>query len=299
MPTCIQTSDLTKCYRHVVAVGGLSLEIETGEVFGLLGPNGAGKSTTLYMLTGLVRPTSGRVTVFGKDLRRSFLEIAPRMGVLVERPTFYDQLTARANLLLLARLSDERVAVDRALDRVGLLWAANQKTGTFSQGMRQRLGLAQALLTEPELLVLDEPTNGLDAESTRDIIKLLRLLSEQAKVTVVVSSNLLHEVEALCDRVAIMNRGRLLACEMTDKLLSYDPTQIEVLVDAPEAAAKRLMEQPWVSGVEMHHGRLHVQLSEATVHQLTSFLVSAGYVVSGIIPQRRSLQDFFLKVLNQ
>jgi ABC-2 type transport system ATP-binding protein len=283
----------------VVAVGGLSLEIETGEVFGLLGPNGAGKSTTLYMLTGLVHPTSGSVTIFGKDLRRGFLDIAGRMGVLVERPSFYDHMTARANLLLLARLSGKRVTVDRALDRVGLLWAANQKVHTYSHGMRQRLGLAQALLTEPELLILDEPTNGLDAESTRDTIKLLRLLAEQAQVTIIVSSNLLHEAEVLCDRVAIMNRGRLLACEHTDKLLSYDPKQVELLVEAPETAAKRLMEQPWVDSADLRHGRVHVKLGDASVHQLTSFLISAGYVVSGIIPQRRSLQDFFLKVLKQ
>lgn len=299
MPTCIETSDLTKCYGHVVAVGGLSLKIETGEVFGLLGPNGAGKSTTLYMLTGLVRPSSGSVTVFGKDLRRSFLEIASRMGVLVERPSFYGHLTARANLLLLARLAGRHVTVDRALDRAGLLWAANQKVRTFSHGMRQRLGLAHALLTEPELLILDEPTNGLDAESTRDTIKLLRLLAEQAKVTIVVSSNLLHEAEMLCDRVAIMNRGRLLTCERTDKLLSYDPRQVEIILEAPEAAAKRLMEQPWIEAVEIDHGRVNVKLGEATIHQLTSFLISSGYVISGVIPQRRSLQDFFLKALKQ
>jgi len=299
MPTCVETTDLTKCYGNVVAVGGLSLEIDAGEVFGLLGPNGAGKSSTLYMLTGLVRPTSGGVTIFGKDLRRGFLEIAGRMGVLVERPSFYNHMTARDNLLLLACLCGRRVTVDRALDRVGMLWAANQKVATFSHGMRQRLGLAQALLTEPELLILDEPTNGLDAESTRDTLRLLRLLAEQAKVTIIVSSNLLHEVETLCDRVAIMNRGRLLACERTDKLLSYDPKQVEVLVESPESATKRLKEQPWVASVEQHHGKISVKLGEANIHQLTSFLISSGYIVSGIIPQRRSLQDFFLKVLKR
>ncbi|HQM51257.1 MAG TPA: ABC transporter ATP-binding protein [Candidatus Hydrogenedentes bacterium] len=299
MPTCIETTDLTKCYGHVVAVGGLSLRIEVGEIFGLLGPNGAGKSTTLYMLTGLVRPTSGTVTVFGKDLRRAFLDIAGRMGVLVERPSFYDHLTARANLLLLARLAGRGVTVDRALDRAGLLWAADRKVHTFSHGMRQRLGLAQALLTEPELLILDEPTNGLDTESARDTIRLLRLLAERAKVTIIVSSNLLHEAEALCDRVAIMNRGRLLTCERTDKLLSYDPKQVEVIVEAPEAAAKRLMDQPWVDAVETDHGRINVKLGNATIHQLTSFLISSGCVISGVIPQRRSLEDFFLKAIKR
>lgn len=299
MPTCVQTSKLTKCYGSVVAVGGVSFEIETGEVFGLLGPNGAGKSSTLYMLTGLVPPTRGTVTVFGKDLRRHFLDVAPRMGVLVERPSFYEHLSARRNLMLLAALSGRELTVDRALDMAGLLPAASRKVRTFSLGMRQRLGIAQALMTEPELLILDEPTNGLDAESSHETLKLLRLLAEQARVTVVVASNRLQEVEVLCDRVAIMNKGRILACERTDTLLSYDTKNIEVLLEAPEAAAKRLMEQPWVDSVELQNGRVLVKLGDATAHHLTSFLVGSGYVILGVIPRRRTLQDFFLKVLNR
>lgn len=298
MPSCIQISSLTKCYGSVVAVSGLTLEVQAGEVIGLLGPNGAGKSTTLGMLCGLIAPSSGAVSIFGKDLRRNFLDIAPRMGVLVDRPAFYEYLTARRNLILLAQLAQREVNIDRVLDRLNLLHIADRKVGELSRGVRQRLGLAQAMLTDPELLVLDEPTNSLDVESSHEVLLLLRRLADEARVTIVVSSHLLHEVESLCDRVAIINKGRLLACERTESLLSHDQTQIEVMVDAPEAAARRLAEQAWVASASVHAGRVHVRLKSPNVHQLTSFLVGSGYVVSAIIPKRRTLQEYFLKVMN-
>ena len=238
MACCIQTTELTKCYGNTVAVGGLSLEVESGEIFGLLGPNGAGKSTTLYMLTGLVPPSSGSISIFGKDLRRGFLEIANRMGVLVARPALYDHLSVRQNLILLSKLARREVTVDRALDLVGLLEESHKKVGTISTGMLQRLGLAQAILTEPELLILDEPASGLDVESKQEIFKLLRRLASEAKVTIVLSSHLMHEVEEVCDRVAVINKGRLVSCDRTDALLSYDQKNVDVLLDYPEAAAE-------------------------------------------------------------
>jgi ABC-2 type transport system ATP-binding protein len=299
MPTCIQLEKLTKCYGKTVAVGGLSFEVETGEVLGLLGPNGAGKSTTLYMLTGLVRPTAGSVSLFGRDLHNHFLDIAQRMGVLVERPSFYEHLSARRNLMIFAQLAGREVNIDRALDRVDLLRAGDGKVRGFSQGMRQRLGLAQALLTEPELLILDEPTSGLDIEATQEVLALLRQLAEEAKVTIVFSSHLLHEVETLCDRVAVLNEGNLVACEAMDALLSYDESRVDVLVDAPDAVAKRLGEQDWVTGVSSYPGRVHVRLDGVSVNHLTAFLVNNGYKLAGVIPKRRTLRDYFLEVLQK
>jgi ABC-2 type transport system ATP-binding protein len=298
MAACVQTENFAKCYGSVVAVSGLTLSVREGEVFGLLGPNGAGKSTTLYALCGLIPPTSGSISLFGKDLRRNFLEVMARVGVMVERPSFYNHLSAKRNLQLLARLARKEVTVDRALDRVGLLHLGGRRVGAMSHGMRQRLGLAQALLTEPDLLILDEPTGGMDVESTQEILRLLRFLADEAKVTIIFSSHMLHEVETLCDRVAIMNQGRLLACEETDRLISYDTSKADVLLDAPEAAAKRLKEQPWVESVTVQPGRVSVALNGASIHQLTTFLIGAGYRISGILPRRRTLQDYFVKVLH-
>ena len=298
MAVCIQTVELVKRYGSTLAVDHLNLEVQAGEVLGLLGPNGAGKSTTIGMLVGLIRPTSGLISIFGKDMRRHFLEIMGRLGVVCERPAFYGHLSARENLLILARLARREVTVDKALDRVGLLDVASKKVQTLSMGMRQRLGLAQALLLEPELLLLDEPANGLDPEATREMLGLLRHLANDALVTIVFSSHMLHDVEELCDRVAIINKGRLIACDRTDALLSYDQTHAEVLIDAAEAAARRLVGMAWVVSVEARPGRLDVVLRDANIHQLNSFLLNTGYRVAGIMPRRRTLQDYFLKVLN-
>ncbi|MCH7959518.1 MAG: ABC transporter ATP-binding protein [Candidatus Hydrogenedentes bacterium] len=298
MPHVICLDNITKTYGATVAVNGLSLEIEQGEIFGLLGPNGAGKSTTLYMLSGLVKPTSGTLSIFGKDLRRNFLEIIPRMGVLVERPSFYEHLTVEKNLLISSRLAGKHVTIDRALDLVGLVHLADKRVSTLSRGMRQRLGLAQAFLTEPELLILDEPTNAIDPEHALEIVQLLRRLSDSASVTIVISSHTMYEMETLCDRVAIINQGELVSCESTDTLLSYDTSSVEVLIDSPEPAARRLRDESWVESVEVERGRLQVHLNDSTPHHLNSFLVANGYKVSGLTPRRRTLQEYFLKALN-
>lgn len=296
-PAVIQTENLTKVYGQLAAVNGLSLKVQRGEVFGLLGPNGAGKSTTLYMLTGLVRPSAGGVSLFGKELRQNFLEIAGRIGVLFERPSFFDHLSVRRNLLVLSQLARRSVTVDRSLDRVGLLDAAGKPVSSLSQGMRQRLALAQAIMTEPELLILDEPTTGLDVEATQEILKLLRTLADEAKVTILLSSHMLHDVETLCDRVGIMNHGRFVACDKTDNLLSFDQTVVEVVLESPEAAAKRLRQEAWVDQVELKTGRIVVRLKDGTAHQLNQFLLHAGYRVTALMPRRRSLQEYFLGVV--
>lgn len=299
MPTCVQLNNVTKIYGSHIAVRDLTLSVKSGEVFGLLGPNGAGKTTTLYMLAGLVRPTSGAINLFGKDLRRHFLDTARRIGVVVERPAFFDQLSLRQNLRMCAVLSGKDVMVDRALDRAGLLHAADRKAGALSQGMKQRLALAQAILTEPALLLLDEPTAGMDVESSQEILRFLRYLADEGGVTVVISSHAMHEVECLCDRVAVIKDGALVACEKTSDLLSLDVTHLDIIVDAPEAAARRLLEEAWVSGAEIISNRLIVTLTDATPHQVITLLIQAGFRITAVIPRQRTLQEYFLKAMNQ
>jgi len=295
----LEIKGLTKRYGKVCAVDNISLEVKQGEVLGLLGLNGAGKSTTLYMLAGLVRPTSGSISMFGMDLHKHFLEIAHHVGYLVERPAFYDYLSVRDNLAICARLAGRPAEIDRTLEQVDLLYAAHKKARTLSTGMRQRLGLAQALLFKPDLLILDEPTSGLDPEATRDLLTLLSNLTRENHITLVFSSHMLREVEELCDRVAIVNQGQLIACEEMESLLYYDHSTVDVLVDSPELLVERVRAQEWVSSAQASNGKLEVVLADAPVHRLTAFLVNQGCEVNGVIPRRGTLQDYFLRVLKK
>jgi len=299
MATCIHMAGVTRRFGTRTAVSDFSLDVQTGEIVGLLGPNGAGKSTTLNMLCGLVRPQRGEICLFGKDLRRHFIEIARKTGVVLERPVFYEHLSVRRNLKLQARLARRTVNVDRILGMAGILECAGELAGTLPQEMRQRLALAHAILTEPELLLLDEPTAGLNAESTQEIHQLLRRLVDEAKVTVLFTSHLLHEVQCVCDRVAIMNEGRLAAVEPANHLLSYDTSRLEVIVDHPERALKRLGGQTWLRRAELKSGYLDVWVEEGAAHQLTALLLGSGLQIAGIVPRRRTLKDYLMRVLNQ
>ncbi len=296
MGSCIVMENVTKRYGRTVAVGDLSLEVRQGEVLGLLGPNGAGKSTTIGMLSGLIRPSSGRISVFGLDLARDRIAIARRMGVLVERPAFPEYLSVRRVLKIHALLAGSDNSVESVMARTGLAHVARKHVGALSQGMRQRLGIAQAILTEPELLILDEPTSGLDVEGTRDTLRFLRRLCNEAGVTIVFSSHQMQEVEALCDRVAILNEGGLVACEEKETLLSWDLSEVDLLVDRPEEAAAELAGLGWVVSVGPRPGGLHVHLEGPKSDELAAWLVGRGFRVAGMAPHRRTLEDYFLRV---
>ena len=296
--TCVRLDGVSKHYGSAVAVSNLSLEVEEGEILGLLGPNGAGKSTTLAMIAGLVRPSSGTIAVFGRDAAEHHLAILNRIGVLSESPSLYEHLTVSKNLSLLARLSGRELTLDRALDMVGLLPYADQRVGTLSRGLRQRVGLAQAFLTEPELLLLDEPTTALDPEQAIQTIEHLRRLSKSAGVTIIFSTHQIDEIEGLCDRVAVLDAGHLMLCEEAESVLTYDRSQVDVLLDSPESAGRKLAQEAWVDEVEVRGGRLRVRLRDGSPGQLASFLIAAGHPISGIIPRRRTVQELYLKAKN-
>ncbi len=206
-PVVLQTEQLTKKYRRRVIVDRLSLMVEGGDIFGFLGQNGAGKSTTIRMALGLVRPTSGHVRVLGYDMSRQPLRALKRIGAIIDAPAFYEDFSGRQNLRMLAAMSGgaKRERIETALEIVGLRERACDPVRVYSHGMRQRLGIAQALLPDPELIILDEPTDGLDPQGLCEIRVLIRRLRDELGLTVLLSSHLLHEVEQICNRVAIID----------------------------------------------------------------------------------------------
>jgi ABC-2 type transport system ATP-binding protein len=219
----IETEELTKVYGSQVAVNHLNLQIQEGEIFGFLGPNGAGKTTTLLMFLGMTEPTSGNVRVCGFDPRRDPLRIKEKIGYLPENVGFYDDMDARQNLQFVARLNripDEvsRKRIDEMLGKVGLLEEAKKKVGTYSKGMRQRLGIAEVLIKEPKLIFLDEPTIGLDPDGTNRMLDLIRSLSRDKNMTIFFSSHLLDQVQRISDRVGIMIKGNLVAVGPIEEL---------------------------------------------------------------------------------
>lgn len=296
-PTIV-ASRLTKQYGETTVVNALDLRLHAGEVFGLLGPNGAGKTTTILMLLGLVEPTSGTVEVLGLDPARYPLEVKSRVGYLPDAVGFYDSLTGRENLRFTARLNqlskgETETRIAELLEEVGLNDAADRPTGTYSRGMLQRLGIADALVKRPQVLILDEPTTSIDPEGVAEMLALIRGLAEERAVTVLLSSHLLHQVQAVCDRVAIFVRGTVVAQGAPHELAAKNtgPEQVEVQTKADQAQVRAaLAGKPFVEAVQA--GRVPnvylVRVTRGSTNQLISALVQAGLELSGV---RRSSDD--------
>ncbi len=288
----LATYDLKKHFGSVAAVNGISLEVRRGEVFGFLGPNGAGKSTTIGMLLGLLHPTAGGVEIFGEPVTPRHTRALRRTGALLGSPGLYPYLSGRDNLALLARLSPKvsRGRVDEVLAQVALTEAAGRKMSSYSTGMKQRLGLAAALLAGPELLILDEPTNGLDPSGMRDMRELVRSLAGEG-MTVFLSSHLLHEVEQVCDRVAVLNSGRVVAQGPVGELLGGQII-VRVAVPAPQEAAALLRTLPGVQEIKVNGRGLEVSglSSQAVVAHLTA----NGLVPSEVTAGCEDLESVFL-----
>jgi ABC-2 type transport system ATP-binding protein len=247
----IELADLTKRYGSFTAVDNLNLTIQKGEVFGLLGPNGAGKSTTILMMLGLTEPSSGTVKVCGTDSTMNPIEVKRKVGYLPEDVGFYDDLTGMENLMYTARLNrisgkDAAKKAEQLISRVGLTEASAKKAGKYSRGMRQRLGLADVLIKNPEVIILDEPTLGIDPKGVREFLDLIVSLSKEEGITVLFSSHHLHQVQQVCDRVGLFVSGKLLAegdiQTLSQKLYANSPVIIEVGISDKKLTAKRLQE---------------------------------------------------------
>ena len=295
--TVLETRGLTKRYGRRAVVDDLSLAVGRGDICGFLGQNGAGKSTTLRMVAGLVRPSAGEVFLLGHDVARRRARALRRVGVIIESPAFYDNFSGRAHLRMLASLSGGATArrIDEVLGIVGLAARGRDAVRAYSYGMRQRLGIAQALLPDPELIILDEPTNGLDPQGIREVRDLIRRLRDDLGLTVMLSSHLLSEVEQLCDRVAIIDGGRLLYQGPTGELVA-PAGAIRLTVDLPEEAARLLAAEAGLAARREGADSLRVEAGADLAARVNELLVSRGVKVSALVPVRETLEDVYLRL---
>jgi ABC-2 type transport system ATP-binding protein len=285
---------LVKRYGDITAVAGVDLTVERGDVFGYLGPNGAGKTTSLRMLLGLIRPTEGSAQLFGRDPLEVGARALDGVAGFVEGPRFYPYLSGRKNLRLLADLDGGAPAsrIEEVLDVVDLRDRGKDRVGGYSHGMRQRLGIAASLLRDPQLLLLDEPTTGLDPAGMRDMRELVKSLASEG-ITILLSSHILAEVEELCNRVAIIRSGRIIYEGLLDELLQSAAGGFRLRASDPERARALLLARG-VEGVQLVDGELRFQADAAAIEAATVALGQAGIGISALVPLNATLEELFL-----
>ncbi|MGI6129189.1 MAG: ABC transporter ATP-binding protein [bacterium] len=301
--TIITTKNLTKRYDTLVAVDQLNLEIFAGEVFGLLGPNGAGKTTTILMLLGLTEPSAGIVNVAGHDPTRNPLKVKRQVGYLPDNVGFYEELTGRENLRYTAELNalppqERENRIDVLLKQVGLAAAADRPVGTYSRGMRQRLGIADALVKDPAIVILDEPTLGIDPEGTREVLAVIRRLAEEEGRTVLLSSHLLHQMQQICDRVGIFVKGKLLAAggieTLGELVLAGEPQTVEVEANpSDDRLLKVIASIPGAESVRRTQGSIEVTANRDIRAALSQTLVREGYTLLHLRQRKGDLDDIY------
>jgi len=293
----IQARGLVKRYGHVTAVDDVDLTVGAGDVYGYLGPNGAGKTTSLRMLLGLIRPDEGTAKLFGRDPLAEGVRALDGVAGFVEAPRFYPYLTGRRNLELVAALDGDGAAgrIGEALDTVELADRARDRVGGYSHGMRQRLGIAGALLRAPKLLLLDEPTTGLDPGGMRDMRRLIRRLADQG-LTVLLSSHLMGEVEELCDRVAIVRTGRVVYEGSLPELLASTAGRYELRTTDDVRAAEVAAGRPGVTDVRFSGGGLTLSAGEPVVAELSIALAEAGVGIAALVPRTATLEELFFRM---
>ena len=293
----LQTENLTKRFKRRTAVDRLTIRVERGDIYGFLGPNGAGKSTTLRMLLGLVRPTSGTIKFPVRASSWEYLKARSRIGAIIETPAFYENFSGRRNLQLLASLSGgvQKKRVEEVLEIVDLRDRARDPVKVYSLGMRQRLGIAQALLPTPELIILDEPTNGLDPQGIHETRNLIRRLRDEFRLTVLLSSHLLTEIEQLCNRVGIIHEGHLLYEGGPEALVA--PTSLyKVRVDNLSNAFDLLNRESGVTVTRNGASFLRVEADAEHIAAVNTLLVGNGIKVYELSPAQESLEEAFLRL---
>jgi len=295
----IEVKNLSKQFKELKAVDDLNLNVFVGDVFGFLGPNGAGKSTTIRMLLTLISPTKGEIKIFGKSLKESRIEILRKIGAIVEKPDFYGFLSAYKNLEILAKLSEidsPGKRIMEVLELVGLDKRYKSKVKTFSHGMKQRLGIAQALLHDPELIILDEPTTGLDPQGMKEIRDLIIHLSKDQKKTIFLSSHILYEVEMVANRMIIINKGSTQVEGYVEELLNRSDLKVTFEVDDTQKVRQLVNSTQWNKKLSSEtKNSIIFSLNHSEIAELNKYLVDNKIQVSAVI-HTRSLEEYFLQI---
>ena len=298
----LELLNVSKNYKNFKAVDNLSLSIYKADIYGFLGPNGAGKSTSIRMILSLIKPDSGLIKLFGNEISKDRVRQLSRVGALIEKSDFYKYLTARKNLQILGKLSgvkslDDRV--DELLEMVGLLERAESKVGTFSQGMKQRLGIAQTLIHKPDLIILDEPANGLDPQGQREIRNLIKRINQEEGITILISSHILSEIEEIANRMIIINRGRKIIEGKVNDLMYEENMKIIIETDDSEKSVK-LIDNSYRKGIieNVNGSSINLITNKKDIAAINKLLIENNINVYSIRPIK-NLEEYFLsKVAN-
>lgn len=300
METVLNIRGLSKQYKQVRAVDNVNMSLRKGDIYGFLGQNGAGKTTVIRMIMDLIRPSAGELELFGEKVQPGNQRIYRRVGSIIEYPGFYANLTAIENLDVYRRamaIADKK-CMEEALETVGLYDARNRKASQFSLGMKQRLGIARSILHNPDFLILDEPTNGLDPVGIKEIRQLIIDLAQKRKITILVSSHILSEIEQLATRIGIIHQGVMLEEAGLPELRERNRQYVELRVDQPERAIELLNAELHVSDcTETEAGLLRVYEKLPEIGRMNRVLVNAGITVSGLTEMKDSLEDYFIRLI--
>ena len=302
MSYILQTSHLSKTIDGKQLVTDVNIHVKKGEVYGFLGPNGAGKTTVMKMLTNLWKPTSGTVTLFGKALEKTSYEVLKRMGSIIEFPTFYDHMSGKDNLQLHCEYMGyyNKGSVEEALQMLGLSDAADKPAGSYSLGMKQRLGIARAILCKPELVILDEPTNGLDPAGMKQIRDLFRMLCTEYGMTLMISSHLLPEIESIADTVGVIHHGKMMKEISMKEIAETNTAYIELAVEDTKKAAYVLAEKMQLSNFKIvNDSAIRIYEQGITTQKISRELMANDVEIASISQHTETLEDYFLKITSE
>ena len=302
MSYILQTSHLSKTIDGKQLVTDVNIHVKKGEVYGFLGPNGAGKTTVMKMLTNLWKPTSGTVALFGKVLEKTSYEVLKRMGSIIEFPTFYDHMSGKDNLQLHCEYMGyyNKGSVEEALQMLGLSDAADKPAGSYSLGMKQRLGIARAILCKPELVILDEPANGLDPAGMKQIRDLFRMLCTEYGMTLMISSHLLPEIESIADTVGVIHHGKMMKEISMKEIAETNTAYIELAVEDTKKAAYVLAEKMQLSNFKIVNGSgIRIYEQGVTTQKISRELMANDVEIASISQHTENLEDYFLKITSE